>query len=173
MSWEYWPPRSMTSTGRSSAAGRCTTFDGSAAIVRRLFRDGDVVRVRFAQPRSRDANEARALEILDGRCSAIAHRLAHAADELVDDRCERALVRDPAFDPLGNELVDALDAVLEIPVLREAARFHRAERAHAAVLLEALALVDDDLAGRLVRPREHRPDHDRARPGRERLGNVA
>src|ERR1700739_3192362 len=88
ISCEYWPPRSMTSTGRSSAAGNGTTFDGSAAIDRRLFRDRDVVRMGLAQPRARDAYEASGLHLLDRRGAAVAHRLAEAADQLVDDRRE-------------------------------------------------------------------------------------
>src|SRR5689334_23580214 len=45
---------------------------------------------------------------------------------------------------------------LEVAVLRVAARLHRAERPHTAVLLVALALREHDVAGRLLRPREHR-----------------
>src|SRR5579863_4458393 len=85
ISWEYWPPRSTTSTGRSSATGSWTTFDGSAAIVRRLFRDRHVVRMRLAQSRPCDADEARGLQVVDRRGAAVAHGLAHAADELVHD----------------------------------------------------------------------------------------
>src|SRR5437762_1249097 len=161
ISCEYWPPRSTTSTGRSSATGSWTTFDGSAAIVRRLFRDRHVVRVRLAQPRSGDADEACRLHVVDRRRAAVAHRLADAAHELVHDRRQRALVRDAALDSLGHELVHVFDVVLEVAVLREAARLHRAERAHAAVLLEALALVHDHLARRLVGAGEHRAEHDR------------
>ena len=57
-------------------AGNCRTCASSAAIVRRLFRDRHVVRVRLAQPRRRDADEARPLHLLDRRGAAVAHRLA-------------------------------------------------------------------------------------------------
>src|SRR3954447_15408352 len=109
MSCAYCPPKSRTSTGRSSTVGNGTTFDGSAAIVRRLFRDRDVVRMRLAQPGRGDADEPRALHLVDRRGTAVAHRLTKAADELVHDRPERALVRDPPFDALRHELVDVLD----------------------------------------------------------------
>src|SRR5215472_1974378 len=99
----------MTSTGRSSAAGNWTTFDGSAAIVRRLFRVRDVVWVRLAQPRPGDANERRGLHLVDRRRAAVAHCLSEPADELVDDRPKRPLVRDAPLDALGHELVDVLD----------------------------------------------------------------
>src|SRR3954451_18480305 len=149
ISWEYCPPRSTTSTGRSSglASGRCST-SASASIVRRLLRDRHVVRMRLAQAGRGDANEFRFLQLLDRRRAAIAHRLPQAADELVQDRRERALVRHAPLDPLGHELVDVLDVALEVAVLRERARPHRAERAHAAVLLETLALVEHDVARR-------------------------
>src|SRR5579864_5110777 len=74
ISSEYCPPRSITSTGRSSAAGNGITF-GSAAIVRRLFRNRHVVRVRLAQPGARDANEARVLQLVDRRRAAVPHCL--------------------------------------------------------------------------------------------------
>src|SRR5258705_4437272 len=65
MSCEYWPPRSITNTGLSSGPGNWITCDGSAAIVRRLFRDRHVVRVRLAQPGARDAHETRGLHLVD------------------------------------------------------------------------------------------------------------
>src|SRR6266852_5485618 len=86
---EYWPPRSTTSTGRSSTAGNWTMFDGSAAIVRRLFRDRDVVRMRLAKPRRGDADEACALHLLQRRRAAVAHRLPEPSDELMQNRRER------------------------------------------------------------------------------------
>src|SRR4051794_27384224 len=160
ISCAYWPPKSRTRTGRSSGTGNGTTFDdGSAAIVRRLFRDRHVVRVRLPQARAGDADEARVLQLVDRRGAAVAHRLPEAADELVDDRRERALVRDAALDPLGDELLHVLDVALEVAVLRERPRAHRAERAHPAVFLEALALREDDLAGRLVGAGQQRAEH--------------
>src|SRR3954453_9474617 len=138
ISCAYWPPKSRTSTGRSSAVGNGTTFDcGSAAIVRRLFRDRDVVRVRLAQPGAGDADERGVLQVGDRRGAAVAHRLPQTADQLVDDRRERPLVGDPALDAFRHELLDVLDVPLEVAVLRERAGAHRAEGAHPAVLLEA------------------------------------
>src|SRR5215831_12604872 len=162
ISWEYCPPRSTTSTGRSSglASGKGRT-EASAPIVRRLLRDRHVVRMRLAQPGAGDAHEPRVVQLRDRRRAAVAHGLAQAADQLMQDRRQRALVRHASLDPLGHELVDVLDVALEVAVLRERARAHRAERAHAAVLLEPLALMQDDVAGRLVGAREHRPEHHR------------
>src|SRR6266542_1886997 len=111
------------------------------AVIRRLLGDRDVVGVALAQPRAGDADEPRGLHVLERRGAAITHRLTDAADELVQDPGERALVGDAALDPLGDELVDVLDVALEVAVLRIAARLHRAERTHAAVLLETLSLL--------------------------------
>src|SRR5687768_8994151 len=64
ISWEYWPPKSRTSTGRSSgaASGSGTT---SAPIVRRLLRDRHVVRMALAQAGTGDAHELRIAHLLD------------------------------------------------------------------------------------------------------------
>src|SRR4051812_15623656 len=172
ISCAYWPPRSTTRTGRSSA-GRSGSARTSAAIVRCLLRDRHVVRMAFAQPRRRDAHEARGLQILNLRRAAITHRLAKPADELVQDARDRPLVGNAALDPFRHELLDVLDVALEVAVARGTTRAHRAERAHAAVLLVALTLVEHDVARALVSAREQRARHDGVGAGRDRLGNVA
>src|SRR5438128_12419575 len=125
MSCEYWPPRSTTSTGRSSCPGNATTFAGSAAIVRRLLRDRHVVRVRLAQPRDRDPHERRTLHLLDRRRAALAHRLPPAAYQLLDDALQWALVRHPPLQPPGNAPVDLRDLPLQAPSLGAPARARR------------------------------------------------
>src|SRR5262245_1942250 len=83
ISCAYWPPKSSTSTGRSSGSGSGRGGTTSAAaIVRRVLRDRDVVRVRLAQPRAGDAHEARLLQRVDRRRAAVTHRLAKPADDL-------------------------------------------------------------------------------------------
>src|ERR1700687_2066787 len=139
----------MTRTGLSSGPGNANTC-ASAAIVRRFLRDRHVMRVRLAQPRRRDPDEARVLHLSDRRGAAVAHRLPEPADELVDDVLERPLVRGAPLDPLRDQLLDVLHVALEVAVLREATRLHRAERAHAAVLLEPLTLDEDHVARRLL-----------------------
>src|SRR5690606_15875851 len=105
--------------------------------------------------------------------AAVAHGRSQAADELVDDVGERALVDDPALDALGDQLVLGGDVALEVAVLRVRAGLHGAHRAHAPVLLEPLALVEDHVAGRLVDAGEQAAEHDRVRPGGDGLGDVA
>src|SRR5215213_9820552 len=113
ISCEYWPPRSMTRTGRSSGAASGSGRT-SAPIVRRLLRHRDVVGVRLAQPGAGDPDELRSLHLPDRGRPAVAHRLPQAADELVDDRRERPLVADAALDSLRHELVDRLHVALEV-----------------------------------------------------------
>src|SRR2546430_2173625 len=98
ISCEYCPPRSTTSTGRSSggASGRCST-SASAPIVRRLLRDRHVVRMRLAEPCCGDADELRLVHLVDRRRAAVAHRLSQTAHELGHDRREGSLVRDAPF----------------------------------------------------------------------------
>src|SRR5690606_38900863 len=133
----------------------------------------------FAHAGAGDAYELRlALELLDGRAPAVAHAGAQAAHQLVDHRRDRALVGDAALDALGHQLVGAfarrriqLELVLEVPVAAAAA--HRANRAHAAILLERPALVEDDLARALVGAGKEAADHHRAAADGNRLGDVA
>src|SRR5919204_2751504 len=93
ISCAYCPPRSRTSTGRSSGA-RSGSGRTLAPIVRRLFRDRHVVGMALAQAGGGDADELRPLHLLDRRRAAVAHRLPEAADELVQDRGEGPLVGD-------------------------------------------------------------------------------
>src|SRR6476646_4260477 len=115
ISCAYCPPRSTTNTGRSSA-GRSGSGRTSAAIVRCLLRDRHVVRMALAQPRGSDADELRSLHLLDRRRPAVAHRLAHPADKLVQDRRDWPLVRDAPLYSLRDELLDVLDVALEVAV---------------------------------------------------------
>src|SRR5256714_7296495 len=131
ISCAYCPPRSSTRTGRSSAA-RSGSGRISAPIVRRLFRDRHVVRMTLPQAGGGDADELRALHLVDRRSAAVAPGLAQPADELVEDGRKRALVGNSALDPLRHELGDVLDVALEVPVPRRATCAHGAEGTHAA-----------------------------------------
>src|SRR4051812_9924706 len=126
----------------------------------------------LAEPGAGDADERRALHLLDRRRPAVAHRLAETADELVEHVRDRPLVRDAALDALRHELVDVLDVALEVAVFGIAAGLHRAERAHAAVLLEPLAAREDHLARSLVGAGQEPAGHDDVRSRGDRLGNV-
>src|ERR687886_402997 len=79
------PPDKTTAYGFRARTGTTCAPAPSAAIVRRLLRDRHVVRVALAQPGRGDADEARALHLLDRLRAAVPHRLPQAADELVQD----------------------------------------------------------------------------------------
>ena len=148
----------MRSSARRPAVGMLR-LDPLDAVVRRFLGDDHVVHVALAQARRGDAHEARAARAAPRAFGAptVAHARAQAADELVDVDRERAAVRHAALDALGHELLVVVDLALEVAVL--AALRHRAERAHAAVDLVRAALVEDELAGRLVGAGEERADH--------------
>src|SRR6185369_15958883 len=82
----------------------------------------------------------------------VAHAGAEAADELLDDEGERALVGHAALDALGHELHAELGAllVLHVAVPAAFALAHRFEGAHAAIELVGAALVQDRLARALL-----------------------
>src|ERR1700733_11748761 len=74
-------------------------------VVRRLAGDRDVVDVAFAEAGAGDADElAVLLHLGDGAVAGVAHRGFEAADQLMDDVADRALVRHPALDPFGHQL---------------------------------------------------------------------
>src|SRR5829696_2417558 len=105
---------STTSTGRSSTGGSgmgrtCPIRPSNAPVVWGFLRHGDIVRMALAHPRRRDANERGAFQVLDGRCAAVAHRLANPADQLMEHGPERPLVAHPALDPLRYKLLDFVD----------------------------------------------------------------
>ena len=116
--------------------------------------------VGFTPAGGRDFDELGAgAHFVDRAAAAVAHGGAQAADHLIDDLGERALVRDHAFDAFRNELVDvALVVVLEVAVGGTLA--HGTEGAHAAVGLVGAALVEDDFTRGFVRTGEHAAHHD-------------
>ena len=115
--------------------------------------------------------------VRDVGAAAVAHAGAQAADQLMDHRGDAALVRDAAFDAFRHQLLAGLGVGVEIELVLEvavaAAAAHRAERAHAAVFLEAAALIEDHLARALVGAGEQAADHHRAGADGDRLGDVA
>src|SRR5215475_5781827 len=163
MSWLYCEPKSRTRISWCAMSLH--------AVVGSFLGDDHVVDVALAQPRRRDLDEpGLGVQLGDRGAAEVAHRRAQPADELVRRLAQRSLVRHAALDALGHELLRCLDVALEVAILR--AVLHRADRAHAAVRLVAAALVQDDLAGRLVGAGEQRADHHRIRAGRERLRDI-
>src|SRR3954466_1017794 len=126
ISCEYCPPRSTTSTGRSSrrASSRLRTSATSTPVIRRLLGDRHVVRVALAQARAGDAHEARLLELPHRGRARVAHGLAQAADQLAQDVANRTLVRDAGLHALVDQVSRILDVALEVPVLRVGTGLH-------------------------------------------------
>src|SRR5256885_1758444 len=159
-----------TSWSRRVAGASSSSSDSSS----RIF-DGhlDVVRVALLEPRRGDPDElSLALHLGDARRAAVEQRLAQAADELVGDGGERAPVRHLALDALRDQLLLGGHVVLEVPVLRVGPGLHRAERAHAPVRLELLAVDEDQLAGALLAAGEQAAQHHGVGAGDDRLGDV-
>src|SRR5262245_62063231 len=99
-----------------------------------------------------DADHSRiALQRGDIGTAAVTHPRTQAADELVNHCRHTSFVGDPSLDSLRHELLTALrvgievELVLEIPIA--AAAPHGAERSHAAILLEAASLIENQFAG--------------------------
>src|ERR1700738_4634427 len=161
-------------------------------IVGRLAGDDDVVDMALPEAGVGDADKLRLLlQVLDGFAAQVAHAGLQAAYELVDHGLQRPAVGYAAFDALGHELRQpvlggplALDhafgALLAashvlgaLEVAFPGALAHGGKRSHAAVGLEAAALVEDGLAGALVHAREERADHDGTGAGGDGLGDLA
>src|SRR4051812_37456135 len=101
------------------------TVGSARVVVRRLFRDDHVVDVALAEALRGGADEPRrGAEVLDGLRAGVAHAGAEAADQLVEDRGERAAVRDATLDAFRHELLVG-GAALAVAIL--AALLHRAE----------------------------------------------
>src|SRR5262245_61903280 len=132
MSCVYCAPKSRIRIRSAWMSGGRTPIGARSAdtVVRRFFRDGNVVHVAFADTGIRDAHKARTrAHLLDVAAARVAHRCAESARELVQDRHDAAFVRNAPLDALGHELLELLGRVLEITVARAMALRHRAERA--------------------------------------------
>src|SRR5712691_3139567 len=143
-------------------------------VVGSLLGDHYVVGMALAQAGAGDADEARLLlHLLDGGAAGIAHRLAQAADQLVDQRPQHAFVGHARLDALGDEAALIDYAALEVAVLAVAALLHGPDRAHRPVVLEALPVGDDQFAWALVDARQQATQHDGVCTSSDGLGDIA
>src|SRR5258706_8827595 len=149
------------------------------SIVGRFDGDADVVRVRLAQTRARDADERRLRpKVLDGRGADVLHSRPQATDELVEEWLERTYALDVTLDAFGYELGELAHVLLTVAVARRAglrapARLHRAHRTHATVRLEAALGRLRHAAWRLVYARKKPAEHHGRCAGTDRLRDVA
>ena len=142
--------------------------DGNG-IVRGFLRNLDIMRMAFVEARVGDAAELRlGMQLLDVGAAGVAHAGTQTAHQLVNGVGKRSLVRHAALDAFRNKLLRVL---LEIAVA--AALPHGGEAAHAAVHLEAAALIQLGFARGFLAAREQRTDHDDVGARGERLDDVA
>src|SRR5690349_4792259 len=128
--------------------------------------------MRFPYPRRSDPDELGFRpERSDITYPAIPHSAPQPPDHLIDDVGHGAPVRDPAFDPLRDQLLQRDLALLEVAVGR--ALFHGRQAAHPPDDLEAPPLQQERLPRAFFGPRQHRAHHHRLGTGGQRLDRVA
>src|SRR5438445_5529473 len=138
----------QTITIRKRATVKKDVSFSSTAVIRRFLRDLDVVCMAFFHAGIGDLDElGLLLHGLDIFCATITHPCAEASNVLLHYFCQIAFESYPSFDAFGHELFDIVLYVLEIPVA--AALGHSTDGAHAAVLLELPAFIDDGFPGAL------------------------
>src|SRR5689334_23023467 len=87
-------------------------------VVRRFFRDRDLVNVALAHTSVGDANEVGArAHFLNGAAAGVTHGSAQTASELVKDGDDGAFVRHATFHTFRHDLFQFRRGVLEIAVL--------------------------------------------------------
>src|SRR3989441_8241958 len=100
-------------------------------IVRRFFRDNDVVHVALAQSRGGDSHESALLaEFLKRRRSHVSHAAFETTDKLVRQWAQLAFIGHTALHALRNGFA-ALRAFLRVTVCGTCV--HRARRTHASI----------------------------------------
>src|SRR5207249_8699780 len=121
---------------------------GTRAVVGRFLRNDDVMRMALLHRRRAHLDEASAgPQFLNVPGAAIAHARSQPADKLVDERRQVPLVRHSPLDAFGHQLAAGAEVLLAVAVARTLT--HGADRAHAAIGLEAAALEQDGLPGAL------------------------
>src|ERR1019366_6849383 len=143
----------------------------SAAMVGRLLGDEAAVHVALALARLAHPDEFRATaQLAEVMRPDVAHPGLQATDKLIDVRCQRAAIWDPALDALGHDF--AVDhVVLHVAVAHAFA--HRSNRSHPAIFLVGAPLVQHRLARAFLGSGEQRSDHYRGCPRGEGLDDVA
>src|SRR5258706_11739937 len=142
------------------------------AVIRRLLRDRDIVRVALGHARRAHPAEPRVgLQLVDVFRAAISHSGSQSADHLIHEIAQRPAIRNAAFHTFGYQLAALLDAGLAVPVA--GAFDHRSHATHAAIRFIPPPLVNHQFSGRFVQAREETAHHDRAGTGGDGLGDIA
>src|SRR5262249_46237793 len=93
------------------------------------------------------------------------------ADELGYHFSERAAIRHATLDSFGYQLRFGLGLFLRVAIARSFA--HGANRSHAAIHLEAAALIENDFTGRFFGAGEKPSNHHHITPGGDCFRHVA
>ena len=163
-----------TRTSEAPHLGATSSLAATDDVVRRLFRDDDIVRVALAQPGAGDAHEARRCLASPARPPRPRSPSPGAARRPVGTTMSSAgpcTARGPRCP--RRSAVTLIDAVLEVAIFAVAALLHGANRAHAAIVLEALALEMISSPGLSSTPAEQTAEHHRIGARRDRLGDIA
>ena len=144
------------------------------AVVWRFFDNHHVMRVAFAQASVGDAHEACIfLHVGNGRRASVAHSLAQAADKLVYQRSKLALVGDARLDTFGDQVAFFDGIALEVAPFAVAALLHRADGTHTTIVLEPLAMRDNQFAGTLLNASKQTAQHNGIGTGGNGLRDIA
>src|SRR5689334_19075421 len=107
------------------------------------------MRMTFDKSRVGNAREAGfGAQIVERSRARIAHARTQTTDELVNIFAERALIRHASFDALGHKFAAA---TLTRGITINAIALHRAETAHATILLETPPLIHHHFARRFFK----------------------
>src|SRR4029079_5373414 len=131
-----------------------TAYELLHPVVGRFLGDRHIVHVALTHARGCNADQLRfALQVQDRSAAAVAHARTQTAHQLVNHRLGAALMGNAALDAFRHELVGgaaALEIELVLEIAIAAAAAHRADRPHAAILLIAATLEEDQLARALI-----------------------
>src|SRR5258708_3378891 len=159
------PPLRIGSFSLSFHANSRALFDESLfhtplfhPIIRRFFRDDDVMYVALTQSSGGDSHESTLFpEFLKRRRPHVSHAAFEPPDQLIRQRAKRTLVGHAAFHAFRDGL-GALSVILHQSVT-VGARFHCAGRTHPSIRLKRAALIENGLSRRLFRAGKKAADH--------------
>src|SRR5690606_7902766 len=143
-----------------------------SAVVRRFLGDLHIMYVGLTYTRSCNFHElSLGVQFLDGFATAVAHGSTDAANQLVNNGNNTALVRHTAFNTFWNQFVSVVRRILEVAVSRTID--HGAQATHTAVGLVRTALEQHNFTRRLFSTGKHTAHHASGSASGQSLGHVA
>ncbi len=114
-------------------------------------------------------------EVGDGLSSAVAHARPESADQLVEEVSECTAIRYASFDPFGDQFFRLSFTFFvgeRLSIAFAGSLDHGSEGAHAAILFEGSALVQNDLSWTFVHPCQQSPQHHAMCPSCQGFGDI-